>query len=93
MYLPDEQQCRRISREQLQEVKARHWRVEECFRTVKQACFFVRGAQAIQNHIFCVLRAFQRLTWLSQGKIIENLYALQRRMFLQVQRECIHNFA
>ena len=97
VYLPDREKCRLISREQFKEVKARHWQVEECFRTVKQEChaqhFFVRGAQAIQNHIFCVLRAFQKLTWMAQDKIIENVYALQRKMFLQVQREFIHNYA
>jgi hypothetical protein len=55
--------------------------------------FFVRGTQAIQNHIFCVLRVFQRLTWMTQDKIIENVYALQRKLFLQVQKEFIQNYA
>jgi len=97
MYLPDQQKCSFISREQFKEVKAQHWHVEECFRTVKQEChaqdFFVRSTQAIQNHIFCVLRAFQRLTWMTQDKIIENVYALQRKLFLLVQREFIKNYA
>ncbi|MHA6249029.1 IS701 family transposase [Pontibacter sp. CAU 1760] len=97
MYLPDEQPCRQISREQFKEVKARHWQVEECFRTIKQEChaqhFFVRQTQAIQNHLFCVLRAFQRLVWMSQDSIIENVYALQRKLLLQVQREFILNYA
>jgi hypothetical protein len=97
MYLPDRQKCEQISRKQFQQVKAQHWHVEECFRTIKQEChaqdFFVRRTQAIQNHIFCVLRAFQRLTWMAQDKILENVYALQRKLFLQVQREFIYNFA
>jgi hypothetical protein len=66
MYLPDAEECRQICREDFQRVKAQHWHVEEFFRTVKQQCqaqdFFVRNTQAIKNHIFCVLRAFQRLT-------------------------------
>lgn len=97
MYLPDQNECRQISRELFREVKARHWHVEECFRTIKQEChaqhFFVRQTQAIQNHLFCVLRAFQRLTWMSRDNIIENVYALQRKLFLQVQREFIFNYA
>ncbi len=97
MYLPDRDKCGLITREQFHEVKARHWHVEECWRAVKQQChaqdFFVRGTRAIKNHIFCVLRAFQRLTWMTQDKIIENLYALQRKLFLKVQREFVRNFA
>lgn len=97
MYLADQQQCRQISREVFQEVKAKHWQVEECFRTIKQEChaqhFFVRQTKAIQNHLYCVLRAFQRLTWMSQDRIIENVYALQRKLFLQAQREFILNYA
>lgn len=97
MYLQDQQQCRQISREIFKEVKAKHWHVEECFRSIKQEChaqhFFVRQTRAIQNHLFCVLRAFQRLTWMSQDSIIESVYALQRKLFLQAQREFICNYA
>jgi hypothetical protein len=97
MYLPDRNECRRISRKVFKEVKAQHGHVEECFRTIKQEChaqhFFVRQTQAIENYIFCVLRAFQRVTWTGQEKIIENVYALQRKLFLQVQREFIFNYA
>jgi len=97
MYLPDRERCRQISREEFERVKAQHWHMEEFFRTVKQEChaqdFFVRDTQAIKTHIFCVLRAFQRLVWMSQDKIIENVYALQRKLFLQVQREFIRNYA
>jgi hypothetical protein len=97
LYLPDKEQCRQINQEQFQLVKACHWNIEKCFRTVKQAChaqhFFVRKTQAIKTHLFCVLRAFQRLTWMTQDKIIENVYALQRKLFLNVQREFILGFA
>lgn len=97
MYLADQQLCRQISREVFEGVKAKHWHVEECFRTIKQEChaqhFFVRQTQAIQNHLYCVLRAFQRLTWMSQDRIIENVYALQRKLFLQAQRQFIYNYA
>ncbi len=97
MYLPDREKCAQISRKQFQQVKACHWNIEKCFRTVKQQChaqdFFVRSTQAIINHLFCVLRAFQRLTWMSQDKIIENVYTLQRKLFLQAQKQFIYNFA
>ncbi len=97
LYWPDKEQFRQINRAQFQQVKACHWNIEKCFRTVKQAChaqhFFVRKTQAITNHLFCVLRAFQRLTWMAQDKIIDNVYTLQRKLFLQVQRDFIINFA
>lgn len=97
MYLPDQEQCRQISRKDFEQLKQQHWHVEEFFRTVKQEChaqdFFLRNTQAIKNHLFCVLRAFQRLVWMSQDKIIQNVYALQKKLFLQVQREFIHNYA
>ena len=74
MYLPDREKCMQLSRELFEKVKAQHWHVEECFRTIKQEChaqhFFLRSTQGIRNHIFCVLRAFQRLTWMAQDKII-----------------------
>ncbi len=97
MYLPEGEKCREISREVFEQVKHQHWQVEEFFRTVKQEChaqdFLVRNTQAIKNHIFCVLRAFQRLVWMSQDKIIVNVYALQRKLYLQVQREFVQNYA
>lgn len=97
MYLPDSEKSRQLSRETFEEVKTQHWHVEECFRTIKQEChaqhFFVRSTQAIINHIFCVLRALQRLTWMAQDEIIDSVYALQRKLFLQVQREFIYNYA
>lgn len=47
LYMPDQQQCERTTRKQFQELKAQHWHVEECFRTIKQEChaqhFFVRS--------------------------------------------------
>jgi hypothetical protein len=97
MYLPEGEECREISREVFKQVKQQHWQVEEFFRTVKQEChvqdFFVSNTQAIKNHIFCVLRAFQRLVWMSQDKIIRNVYAPQRKLYLQVQRELIQHYA
>jgi hypothetical protein len=97
MYLPDQDRCRQIGRELFKQVKAQHWHVEELFRAVKQQChaqdFFVRGTKAIENHLFCVLRAFQRLTWMVQDKILDNVYTLQRKLFLQVQRQIINDYA
>ncbi len=34
MYLPDQQERRQINRELFKEVKAKHWHVEEGFRTI-----------------------------------------------------------
>lgn len=97
LYLPDQDRCRQIGRELFRQVKAQHWHVEELFRAVKQQChaqdFFVRSTKAIENHLFCALRAFQRLTWMTQDKILENVYALQRKLFLQVQRHFIYDYA
>ena len=35
MYLPDRQKCSQIKRKQFQEVKAQHWQIKKCFRTIK----------------------------------------------------------
>lgn len=97
MYLPDKQNCQHIKKEGFKRVKTEHWHIEECFRTIKQQChaqdFFFRSTQAIQNHIFCVLRAFQRLTWMANDKIIYNVYALQRKLFVEAQKQFILNYA
>lgn len=77
------------------QVKAQHWHIEKCFRTIKQQChaqdFFLRSTQAIQNHIFCALRAFHCLTWMVNGKIIYNVYALQPKLFVEVQKTVHRN--
>lgn len=97
LYVSDKEQLWQINSELFQQVKTCHWNIEKCFRTVKQAGhashFFVRKTQAIKTHLFCVLRAFQRLSWMTQDKIIENVYALQRKLFLSVQRQFITDFA
>jgi hypothetical protein len=97
MYLPDKQNCQHIRKEDFKQVKQQHWHIEECFRTIKQQChaqnFFLRNTQGIQNHIFCVLRAFQRLTWMENDKIIYNVYALQRKLFMEAQKQFVLNYA
>ena len=46
-------------------LRSRQWRIECYHHALKEVChvcrFFVRGKQAIANHVFCSLRAFLRL--------------------------------
>lgn len=86
-----------ITREVFEQVRLQHWHVESFFRCIKQSCqaerFFVRQTQAIKTHLFCVIRAFQRLASLTRTHYLDSLYSLRQVLFLQVQRDFINNFA
>jgi len=64
---------------------------------MKQACnlerFFVRKAQAVNNHVFCALRAFQRIyAWQKDG-LVPSIYAVQKVIFLKAQCDFIQSMA
>jgi len=86
-----------ISRENFEQVRLQHWNVESLFRCIKQCClaekFFVRRTEAIKTHLFCVLRAFQKLASLAKNHYVESLYSLRQMLFLEAQRQFINNFA
>lgn len=93
VYEPQTKDLQTYDRQQFKIVKEHHWQVEQLFRVVKQVChiqtFFVRKAQAVINHIYSALRAFQRLVAWKKDQIIESIYALRKAIFIKAQREFI----
>lgn len=79
------------------ELKQQHWHIEQAFRAIKQLVhaghFFVRRTTAIQTHLYCVLRALQRLILWAKDEIIRSIYQLHDQLFLQAQQLFILNFA
>lgn len=78
-------------------LRQKHWHIEQAFRAVKQLVqaghFFVRRTAAIQTHLFCVLRALQRLVLWAKDDVIQSVYKLHDQLFLSAQRHFIRNFA
>jgi len=78
------------------ELKQQHWHIEQAFRAVKQLAhaghFFVRRTAAINTHLFCVLRALQRLVLWAKDEVIQSIYKLHDQLFLTAQRQFILNF-
>src|SRR3954452_5025404 len=86
-----------VDRALFKKLKQQHWHVEQAFRAIKQLVhaghFFVRRTTAIQTHLFCVLRALQRLMLWAKDEVIRSIYQLHDQLFLQAQRQFIQNFA
>ena len=86
-----------IAREVFEQVRLQHWHVESFFRCIKQCCqaekFFVRQTQAIKTHLFCVMRAFQKLASLTNSRYLDSLYSLRQLLFLEAQRQFVNDFA
>jgi hypothetical protein len=93
VYEPEVADLQTYGRQQFKSVKEAHWQVEQLFRAVKQVChtetFFVRKAWAVTNHIYCALRAFQRLAAWAKDRLIGSIYDLRRAIFIQAQRDFI----
>lgn len=86
-----------LARETFEQVRLQHWHVESFFRCIKQCCqaekFFVRQTEAIKTHLFCVMRAFQKLAALTNARYLDSLYSLKQMLFLEAQRQFINDFA
>jgi hypothetical protein len=86
-----------ISREIFEQVRLQHWHVESFFRCIKQCCqaekFFVRQTQAIKTHLYCVIRAFQKLASLAFSRYLDSLYSLKQLLFMEAQRQFVNDFA
>lgn len=97
VYLQDSEEGRLLSRERFDALRLQHWKIEHMFRAVKQVAhlghFFVRRTPSIKTHLFCVLRAFQRLIALTLNQFIESVYQLRENLFLAAQRNFILQFA
>ena len=86
-----------VNREVFFALKTKHWKIEQTFRAIKQLAharhFFVRRTSAITTHLYCVLRAVQKLTLWAKDEIIQSMYKLKDQLFLDAQRKFIHDFA
>lgn len=74
-----------------------HWKIEVFHRICKQVCnlenFFVRKEKSVRTHIFCVLRAFIRLSAFVKDNIFTSHYSIQRYIFIQAQKQFILKYA
>ena len=70
-----------------------HWGIEFYHRVLKQVCniskFFVRNTPAILTHIFCALRAFCQLEIMGINERIQNVYEVQKNLYIEVARKFI----
>lgn len=86
-----------VSRETFERVRLGHWHVEGFFRCIKQGCqaekFFVRHTGAIKTHLFCVIRAFQKLASLTRSRYLQSIYDLKNLLFWEAQRQFVNDFA
>lgn len=87
----------RVNREVFKELKRQHWHIEHSFRAIKQLAhaghFFVRRTASIKTHLFCVLRALQKLTMWAKDEIIQSIYKVRDNIFLAAQKQFIQQFA
>lgn len=95
LYLPDEDDLKKIERSEFIRIHDTHWGIECFHRAIKQVCgicrFMVRDSQAIKTHVFCSLQAFVRLEKMRVEKSIANWYGVQKNLFTSVVREYIVN--
>lgn len=97
LYGNKQQSTKDLNRAMFKALKQQHWHIEQAFRAIKQLVhaghFFVRRTTAINTHLFCVLRALQRLVLWTKDEVIQSIYKLHDQLFLTAQRQFIQNFA
>jgi hypothetical protein len=97
LYHPDPQTAAIADKTVFKKLKQQHYHIEQAFRAVKQLVhaghFFVRRTAAVKTHLYCVLRALQRLLLWAKDEVIPSVYKLHDQLFLLAQRQFIHNFA
>jgi len=93
MYLPQENELRRLSRQDFRQIHDTHWQIESFHRVIKQVCnierFQVRTESAIRTHCFCKLQAFCQLQTMRVEGLIDHLYQVSRQVFVPVIRQFI----
>lgn len=95
LWRPELDELKTLTRERFKQVHNRHWQIESFHRVIKQVCnierFQLRNQQAIRNHFFCALRAFDKLQTMRVEGLIDNLYQVSRQLFIPVIRQFILN--
>ena len=93
VYTAEPKDLQRLERQRFKQIKKIHWNIELLFRALKQVCnlerFFVRKAQAVTNHVYGALRAFQRLYAWCSDQLFPSIYAVRNCIYLSAQREFI----
>jgi len=93
MWEPDKSDTLALNKREFEKTKKEHWNVEKLFRLIKQTCgaekFWVRTKTAVNTHLFSVLRAAQYLLLMTKHQMINSAYAVQRNLFIQVQKEFV----
>jgi SRSO17 transposase len=82
-----------LSYDQFKEIKRRHWHIEQLFYVIKRDCraekFFVRMHKQVHNHMFCVLRAYQKLAIMAHHKLIGSIHQLRDQLYQEATRNFI----
>lgn len=93
MSVPKNDKLNQLNYHDFKVIHDNHWQIERFHRAVKQVCniehFQVRTSRAIQNHIFCAIRAFVQLEFMRVQNLITDWYSVQKNLFLDVIREFI----
>ena len=93
LFIGDREQLEQTTRVDFKNLSSIHWGIESYHRVLKQVCniskFFVRNTQAILTHIFSSLRAFCQLEIMRLNETIQNLYEVQKNLYIEVARKFI----
>ena len=93
LFVSDQEELEQASRVDFKIIFSIHWGIEFYHRVLKQVCniskFFVRNTPAILTHIFCALRAFCQLEIMRINERIQNLYEVQKNLYIEVARKFI----
>lgn len=70
-----------------------HWGIERFHRAIKQVCnierFQVRSENPIRNHIFCAIKAFVKLEFMRDSKVISHWYEVKKGLFVSTIKNYI----
>jgi hypothetical protein len=96
VYQPDPELLAAVDRPAFVRLHDQHWQIEQYHRVLKQVChiehFYVRGPQAIRNHLFAALCGYVQLQQMRVTNLINNCYDLQRHLFDDVIASFIQAF-
>jgi len=82
-----------ITKADFKRVHDAHWSIERFHRAIKQVCnierFQVRRENPIRNHIFCAIKAFVKLEFMRESKVISHWYEVKRDLFVSTIKNYI----
>ena len=82
-----------VTKADFKRVHDAHWSIERFHRAIKQVCnierFQVRRENPIRNHIFCAIKAFSKLEFMRDSKVITHWYEVKRDLFVNTIKSYI----